>query len=216
LPGLKIGKGPASDGHHSPDSASFRISWKAGGEVVPHIYPPSGVEQDPAWSSVGGKTGLRTGDHLWRQEFHLQKTSWNQIVVYAKLNSISNGQPVADGVLRLTVNGMTREYDKMIWRSRDDIQIETLVFSTYFGGNWSTPKTVYSYFKNFRVAKRLSRAKLNSINQGDYSSTMTSSSAQTVLPDDELDCDTSSVGSSNSPADSSDDEHYDCGCEEYY
>ena len=76
---------------------------------------------------------------------------WNTVAVRARLNTPGT----ADGLLSLTVNGETKQFDKMMWRKDNSMVITSLFFSTFYGGNssdWLPEHTVYSYWDDFVVS----------------------------------------------------------------
>jgi len=76
---------------------------------------------------------------------------WNNISLTIGLNTVGEN----DGVLNVTINNVTRAYDKMFWRNYNNVKISAVLFSTFFGG--STPKTAtpvdtWTYFKDTSVS----------------------------------------------------------------
>ena len=76
--------------------------------------------------------------------------------MYAKTNTFDkeSGSPLFDGVLRLTVDGTTHEYTKMIWRTKRNTQISGICGASFFGGStslWATPKDTYILHRNVIV-----------------------------------------------------------------
>ncbi len=95
---------------------------------------------------------------LWRGEWTYLKgtNTYNDIVVRVRMNSIKGGVPQPDGLLAVTVNGVTRQLDNMVWRTRDALHVSSLYFETFFGGDddsWATPDDTYTYFKSMSLQK---------------------------------------------------------------
>lgn len=70
----------------------------------------------------------------------------------AKLNTPG----AADGLLSLTVNGKTKQFEKMMWRKSSTMVITSLFFSTFYGGSkpdWACPTDTCIRFKDFELTK---------------------------------------------------------------
>lgn len=62
-----------------------------------------------------------------------------------------------NGVLQLDIDGETMvDYRKMNYRSTESTKIDSLVFSTWFGGSdisWAPEENVEAYWRNFKIFK---------------------------------------------------------------
>lgn len=150
LNGLWIGEIGASGGNHLENGGSIRVSWRSRGKAAIYLYIPS--EQHPDFYNLSGlvKNDIY-GTSLWIDDFQLlPNMTWNNISIFVKLNNVN----VFDGVLSVSINNVTRAFNKMNWRTYNDVFINGIVFSTFFGGNdktWATPQTTWSYLRNFSI-----------------------------------------------------------------
>lgn len=151
LPGIFVGSGEASGGHHSSNGASMRVMWQEGGQLIGYVYPPSGVKQPAAYERAadGSKTGH--GDGLFKDAgLYVTKGDWNDIVVRVKLNSFDNdGKPNPDGVATLSVNGTPASLTGIVWRRKPSVKITHVNVVTFYGGKWKSPKSTYAEFTDF-------------------------------------------------------------------
>ena len=79
---------------------------------------------------------------------------WNKISMTVRLNTPG----VTDGGLEIKHNDKTViKYDKMNWRMFDNIFIEGVEVSTWFGGSdnsWGAPYDTHIMLRNFRAWRR--------------------------------------------------------------
>lgn len=159
LPGLFIGPPGASGGNHVSNEASCRIMWRKNnpqGGIMTEAYVYLAKTQDPTYYTIPNQVLDPTyGDSLWRGIFNYNKGSWNKIDMYLTVNSMESGKPNRDGKLTLTINGVTRNFDKFIWTTTGSL-ITGIIFTTFFGGSdssWATPVATSTYYKNFQLSK---------------------------------------------------------------
>jgi hypothetical protein len=146
LGGFMIGRGKASGCRFSSTGASHRVVFRPNGGVASYIYWPLGVTQR---GLKRRKCGTIINDHAAGT---LRRGQWNNIVVGVRLNSIRNGVPWADGTAFLRVNGgKPKVYNGIVWRTRTDMGISSIVFDTFFGGPDPSPKYNVAAFRNFKV-----------------------------------------------------------------
>lgn len=132
LPGLCGGKkatgGNKADGYNG---FSARIMWRVGGEVVSYVY------------HVDQKT--RFGDDFnWldaaKQPLAFTPGQWHKIKMIVKLNDIEK----TNGSIQAYLDGdLVFEKNDFNFRLTDKIQIDTLCFNTFFGGDdisWAPQK----------------------------------------------------------------------------
>jgi hypothetical protein len=155
--GLFFGEPGASGGHHDKDTASFRVMWREGGAGEAYVYRPAGVKQDPAYSKLPGLVVNDTyGDSVFRGSFRFNPGTWNSLRLEAAVNTLdSKKKPVADGKLALTINGVTKSYDRMIWRTDPAVRISGICGASFFGGSnisWATPINTYVVHKDLKVS----------------------------------------------------------------
>jgi hypothetical protein len=138
LPGLYGGK--STSGGRIPDGTnglSTRLMWRSGGAGEVYAYLPTSVK----W---GSQLGLGNWTFVPDQ--------WEQIEEYVRLNDV--GQK--NGQIIVYVNGkQVLNEDKLEFRTTEDLKIDGIFFSTFFGGSdptWATPKDQYTDFADFRVS----------------------------------------------------------------
>lgn len=149
----------ARGGRHSPRTASCRLMWQREGGLIAYVYPPSGVRQGREYERQAGvRTGgkvERFGDGLFKGErLRLRGGGrWNTLVVRVKLNGFDDvtGEPLADGVLTLSLNGRAATLDGIVWRRYRDVKITHVLFSTFFGGKWTSPVDTHADFGDFAL-----------------------------------------------------------------
>ena len=69
-------------------------------------------------------------------------------------NSFINNLPNYDGELEITINNISQSFNKLLWRTDQEYNINAIVFETFFGGSqpkYSTPNDTWSYFKNIQL-----------------------------------------------------------------
>lgn len=137
LPGLFGGTG-ASGGEipDGTDGFSTRYMWRKAGEGELYAYLPTSEEFG---TSIGrGSWQFRSG--IW---YHLE-----QVII---LNEPTQN----DGRLQVFVDGVkVIDEERLTFRTTEDLKIEGIFFSTFFGGgdsSWATPNDVYIDFADFSV-----------------------------------------------------------------
>jgi hypothetical protein len=140
LPGL-FG-GTVNNGQNIPDGTngfSTRYMWRADGDGEVYAYLPTSQEH-----------GTSLGRGCWR----FVPGEWTTIQQRVKLNTpgAANGEIVVwqDGKQVLTKTDLT-------FRSTDQLKIDGLFFSTFFGGgdsSWATPVDQYADFAGFVISEK--------------------------------------------------------------
>jgi hypothetical protein len=51
--------------------------------------------------------------------------------VHIRLNTVGR----SDGLIKVAINGVEREFDKMVWRTDPAVHLSSVLFDTFFGGN---------------------------------------------------------------------------------
>jgi hypothetical protein len=140
LPGLYGGS--VTSGGHIPDGSdglSTRYMWRKGGTAEVYAYLPTSV--------VHG-TSLGRGDWRW------PVGRWTCVEQAVRLNTPGR----ADGSVTVFLNGArVLRSDRLEFRSTDQLGIEGVFFSTFFGGSdpsWATPRTQHVDFAAFAISDR--------------------------------------------------------------
>jgi hypothetical protein len=138
LPGLFGGKG--NSGGKIPDGTdgfSTRFMWRRNGDGEVYAYLPTSSDDG---SSIGRGT--------WR----FQPGTWHHLEQEVVLNHPDK----QDGRIQVWVDGVqVLDQRGLAFRATEDLKIEGIFFSTFFGGgsaSWATPKDVYVDFADFSVS----------------------------------------------------------------
>ena len=141
-------------GEHSNSGGSVRVTWKENGQGVAYMYLPTQAplnSQSAAFKAASDDPD-RTGIHIFaKSALKFNKGAWNTVTLTVKLNSPSS----SDGVLRLTINGVTEELTDVLYRRDASVKINTMVFATFFGGSskeYAPLKSETATFKDFKFA----------------------------------------------------------------
>lgn len=166
LPGIYLGtyqEGYSTGKDYKYGQGSFRPSWQVGKSVknayiAPYLYGAHG-SYDKAFKAQGPKTadtisgGGRAGIHFWENESAdlVLKPGWNTMELAVKLNTPG----VADGRVRVRVNGREKTLDDVSFREREDTKIQSIAIECFFGGSSKyhmTPGYVQTVrMKNFQI-----------------------------------------------------------------
>ncbi len=179
LPGFCGGSCNAGgDKPNGKDGWSARLMWQPEGGMIAYVYhknqatdygdsfhfminPPkiyvSAPENPVAGSCViGSKTNPSCFD--LSKEIRLEKGRWYKMTEYVKVNNFGKKDGAIkawiDGSFVLDVEGF--EFRSGSYAGGNPLLIDTVFFSTFFGGNektWAPGKDVYSYFDDFTVSK---------------------------------------------------------------
>lgn len=138
LPGLFSGK--VSTGGKIPDGTngfSTRYMWRRNGDGEVYAYLPTSKEH---------------GTSLGRGNWQFQPGTWHFIEQEVILNQPGKN----DGRIRVWFDGkQVLDQGELTFRTTNNLKIEGILFSTFFGGgdpSWATPKDVYADFANFSVS----------------------------------------------------------------
>lgn len=170
--GFKIGTGDASGGDYSPTGASFRLTWSYHGGVGPYLYPQVrrahdtnasgrniGWDQLDQSPEVRGLAYVAKGVHMFYPGdkkdpaawgLRLRRGAWNEVEMFCALNAPGK----YDGVLAVTINGVTQSVGSVRYRY-DDAKIQGVVLGTFFGGGsaaYAPPRDVRNWYADFRFA----------------------------------------------------------------
>ena len=159
--GVQFGQGEIQGGKWASTAASARVMFRAGGAATAYLYygksgdPNDLSDQVPEYKDVAQSTGT-AGHSLWQvgksKNPHVLFKSgvWQTVSLYCKMNS--PGQH--DGVIALTIDGVTRRFDKLRWLN-NPAGVDNLEFCTWYGGSgpdWSPKAPETFYFRNAKVA----------------------------------------------------------------
>ncbi|WP_244272202.1 polysaccharide lyase [Halomonas aestuarii] len=137
LPGLYGGEAPSGgDEVNGENGFSMRFMWRAAGQGELYEYV---VSKDK-------KYGASVGRGLWS----FPTGEWITIEQELVLNTPGE----KDGLARVWINGVpVLEQSEIVYRTTDEVTIDGLMFSTFFGGHgkdWRTPRDQYADFAAFR------------------------------------------------------------------
>jgi hypothetical protein len=153
--GLFIGTGDASGGNYSTTGASFRLTWGENGELHAYVYPQvrqaagaspgaAALDQSPEVQAVWQVTGKGTSLFKGRSGMYMKTGAWNDISMYARLNT--PGQK--NGILKFSLNGVSKQLTTYRYRY-DNAKINNVTIHSFFGGGdnrWAPPRSTTSYY----------------------------------------------------------------------
>ena len=135
LPGLYGGNAP-SGGAETSMGFSTRFMWRTGGAGEVYAYVPD-------------KSG-EYGESIGREAWTFVPGQWQRLEQEIIVNHIK----YKDGVLRVWMDGrLVIDRADMLYRVDDNVLVNGLMFSTFFGGHdpsWASPKTQVALFRNFQ------------------------------------------------------------------
>jgi hypothetical protein len=159
--GVQFGQGEIQGGKWASTAASARVMFRPGGSATAYLYygksgdPNDLSDQVPEYKDVAQSTGT-AGHTLWQvgksKNPHVLFKSgvWQTVSLYCKMNT--PGQH--DGVIALTIDGVTRRFDKLRWLN-NPAGVDNLEFCTWYGGSgpdWSPKAPETFYFRNAKVS----------------------------------------------------------------
>jgi hypothetical protein len=146
LPGLYGGDGPVG-GAAAAAGFSARLMWRAAGHGELYAYLPE----------AGSTSGRRYGQSLGRGAWRFPAGRW----VTVEQEIVLNDPGAANGVARIWIDGTLRlELRDLVFRQVPAVQIEGLMFSTFFGGSdlsWASPRDQEAHFTDFALHLPASR-----------------------------------------------------------
>ncbi|HEY9669652.1 MAG TPA: hypothetical protein V6C91_22755, partial [Coleofasciculaceae cyanobacterium] len=132
--------GTDTDGRQIPDGTngfSTRYMWRKNGDGEVYAYLP---------------TSTKHGTSMGRGNWRFKRATWHHLEQEVVLNQ--PGQK--NGRIRVWFDGKkVLDEDRLVFRTTNDLKIEGILFSTFFGGgdvSWATPKDVYADFADFSVS----------------------------------------------------------------
>lgn len=128
---------------------SGKLMWRQNGNVEFYLHPTSSGVDGSSESDAGKIRGW------WDQggQVSLRKGRWEYIEIYYKLNTPGS----ANGIMKGWVNGVQRgQKNNVEFRgaAEDQVKLNQLFFSTFFGGNqtYAPLSNQYAWFDDFRVS----------------------------------------------------------------
>ncbi|KAK9765872.1 hypothetical protein K7432_005456 [Basidiobolus ranarum] len=137
--------GRQSDGKHC---FSTRLMWRANGvgEIYNYIPPQGDGFCEQQNIVCDDAYGISLG-----RNFKFSR-SWNQIHLFVQMNDIDQN----NGSVELYLNHtLVYKSDTLIYRSSDKLGINSMMFSTFFGGSeprFATPVDTEAYFRNVQFS----------------------------------------------------------------
>lgn len=160
LTGLFIGEPGASGGRKSNDKASARMMWRTADgsdKINAEVYVYISSDQDPSYKDIPNLVANpKFGDSLWRGDLKFKVGQWNRVVLSVKLNTFDGNRANKDGKLYVSINDISKSFDKLVYVEDKSVSIEGITTDTFFGGgddSWATPNDTSVYMKNFVVTK---------------------------------------------------------------
>jgi len=166
LPGVCFGPSGASGsnacatgGEWGDNEGSFRIMFRENGTAIGYAYlaikggsSAAYAKQNASYKSIVKKTG-GAGHDLWKVQkvFTFKRGQWNAVSFSIKLNDPAK----SNGTLRLTINGVTRELQDVIWRENASVKFSNIIFVSFFGGgsnDWNSPVNTSIKFRNIKFS----------------------------------------------------------------
>ena len=143
LPGLVGGSHPTG-GHPADDGFSARLMWRPGGAVVQYVYHPrqeSTYGVDLPYLLAGAPARFSAG--VWHRVEH---------------RVVMNTPGQANGVLQGWIDGqLALDRRDRVWRLDGSVHVDSLYFSTFFGGNdpsWGAARDEAIDFDDIVVSRR--------------------------------------------------------------
>ena len=161
LPGLWLGSpsaGCGTGGNWGPNCGSLRFMFDKDGQPYAYIYYPTTKsqpdlsEQTMAYRTAAKDSG-KTGHSMFKRELGkltADGKSWNKMSMSMKLNAVGK----MDGSFSVAVNGSSKSFDGMRWRTSADQMIRTVQIHSWHGGGskeWSCPNVTHARFRNIVV-----------------------------------------------------------------
>lgn len=136
----------ASGGDWKDDCGSVRCMWREDGQFIGYLYLPLEGKSRASViknQSLGvqkaslGSLEKDTGMEVWFKKvppndmLRLKKGVWNNISMHVALNDPGE----RNGVISLTVNGLTKRLDDIVYRKDRNIKLNGVLSHTFFGGS---------------------------------------------------------------------------------
>lgn len=140
LPGLYGGAGnTGSDCPTGTDGFTTRFMWRTNGQGEAYPFLPTSCPSDG--TELGKGKWLFKGDNQWHT---------------VQQKCVLNDAGASNGVIQVWYDGaLVLSSNNLYFRSTNSLQIDGVVFQTFFGGgdtSWATPVTTYADFAAFAVS----------------------------------------------------------------
>ncbi|KAK6177815.1 hypothetical protein SNE40_015844 [Patella caerulea] len=149
LPGLAGGDlANCSGGRYSDTCFSSRFMWREHGDGEIYAYIPQQSShfchrKDVICSSSHSSVSLGRGS------FRFKSGKWMKISQHVGLNDVGKD----NGFLQIWLDDhLVYTGHDITWRTKDDVKITSIFFSTFFGGSssdYAATEDTYTYFRNF-------------------------------------------------------------------
>ncbi|KAK9708124.1 hypothetical protein K7432_009805 [Basidiobolus ranarum] len=127
---------------------SMRLMWRSGGLGEVYTYLPKILNNDLC-ARPDATCNLEYGSSIGRN-FKFKPGAWNKVELFVQLNT--GNEP--NGYLKLYIdNKLQVDLSKLVYRTYDDMFVDTFEFSSFFGGStpaYATPVDTNVYIKNIR------------------------------------------------------------------
>ncbi|KAK6173460.1 hypothetical protein SNE40_016905 [Patella caerulea] len=151
LPGIWGGSTSCSGGRNATDCFSTRFVWRAHGDGEVYAYIPDN-QADDFCTSPDIRCNFNFGHSIGRAKWRYPVGQWFRIEQEVKLNDA----PQRNGYVKVWLDGVLKqETSGLLYRNGDNVKIDGIVFSTFFGGSdesWASTADTYTYFKNFQLS----------------------------------------------------------------
>ncbi|KAK9764665.1 hypothetical protein K7432_007651 [Basidiobolus ranarum] len=162
LPGLYAGEAASgcSGGNQSDGKKCFstRLMWRQSGAGEVYDYLPK--QGDSFCKTTDVVCNKDYGTSIGRDKYKFS-TGWNQVHMFVQVNDVGS----SNGNIELYINKTkVLAIDSLTYRTNPNLGIQSLMFSTFFGGSeprFATPVDAYVYFRNieFGVADECGSSK---------------------------------------------------------
>ncbi|KAI7869603.1 uncharacterized protein EV154DRAFT_530699 [Mucor mucedo] len=149
LPGLYGGHGECTGGSSSSACFTTRLMWRGDGFGEVYAYLPHSLQRKDLCDDKVNICNPDYGFSLGRNKFQFKTGKWTSVRQVLTLNTAGK----KNGKLNVYVNGKLVIQEKnLVFRTSSSGRVVGIMFHTFFGGSdstWKSPKSQYSYFKNF-------------------------------------------------------------------
>jgi hypothetical protein len=128
------------------------MMWRQGFQAEAYVYATAASRCAAYRELPGSRYNPTYGDSLWRGLLNFQPQGWNQVALRVRLNTPG----CEDGILHVTVNGESQQFDQMMWREAGNTILSALFFCTFYGGSsskYACPRNTCIRFKNILLIK---------------------------------------------------------------
>jgi hypothetical protein len=131
-----IGGGKDPDGYNG---WSGRLAFKKDGGLAVYVYHAA-------------KTRETWGENYWWNNAQFIPGKWHTL----EIRYVMNTPGVANGRIQAWFDGQPAldTGEKFLFTKTDALSINGLIVTTFFGGNWPSPKNQHVYFDNFVVSTK--------------------------------------------------------------